>query len=356
MNISHTTTASIFPPHNIETMNEDDVAGEIIRPLCRALGYTQGNPEANLRSQISLQYDKAFLGHQDSKKDPVLRGRPDFICEVISYARWVVEAKAPSVSLSITDSYQAHTYATHPEIAAEYYLLTNGRDFQLFRVGKPDAPVWSWKKENTDELLPALKGFLGPEAMKKRATAIIDKGKPLADTMGSSIEIVGGHLVYTNNVSSFSDASKMNGVVNPIIGNKIFRTEDGLISAEVSIKSAFAEMEAVFEAFNFYPLRFRTSDEYLSSDIKHPTMMQGLMNVSMKQGMRFPDTLLSPGGILPMDVNASAYTEVIGFADGDEVKGTFTMDCRYEIPLGGLFGLSSDMRLLTEGTFLIKVR
>lgn len=356
MNVSYASTASIFPPHNIETMNEDDVAGEIVRPLCRALGYTQGNPEANLRSQISLQYDRAFLGHQDGKKDPVLRGRPDFICEVISYARWVVEAKAPFVSLSITDSYQAHTYATHPEIAAEYYLLTNGRDFQLFRVGKPDEPVWSWKKENVDELLPALKGFLGPEAMKKRGSVIIDKGKPLADGIGSSIDIVGGHLVYTKNVASFSDISKMNGVVNPISGNRIFRADESLISAEVSIKSAFAEMDAIFEAFNFYPLRFSTSDEYLSSDVNHPTMMQGLINVTMRRGMQFPKTLLSPGGTLPLDVNASAYTEVLGFLEGDEMKGTFAMDCRYEIPSGSLFGFPSNMSLLTEGTFLIKVR
>ncbi len=73
---------SLFPPHNIESMNEDDVAGELIRPLCRALGYSQGNPEANLRSQVSLQYDKAFLGHKDGKKTPF------YAVDRISYARW----------------------------------------------------------------------------------------------------------------------------------------------------------------------------------------------------------------------------------------------------------------------------
>ncbi|MEP9373541.1 type I restriction endonuclease subunit R [Mesorhizobium sp. KR1-2] len=349
-------SVSIFPPHDIETMNEDDVAGEIVRPFCRALGYTQGNPEANLRSQFSLQYDKAFLGHQDGKKDPVLRGRPDFICEVISYTRWVIEAKAPSVSLSIADSFQAHTYATHPEIAAEYYLLTNGREFQLFRVGKPDEAVWSWRKEDVDELLPALKGFLGPEAMKKRANVIIDKGKPLASGFGSSMEIIGGHIVYINNKASFTDVSSTNGLVNTISGNRIFRTDDGLVSGEVSINSAFAEMDAIFEAFNFFPLRFHTSEEYLSTDRNTPTLMQNLITVRMMPGMEFPKTLLSPGGVLPFEVKATAYTEILGFVDGSDLKGTFVMDCAYEIPAGSRLGFPTDLSLLTEGTFEAKVR
>lgn len=211
-------TMSIFPPHHIDGMNEDDVAGELVRPLCRALGYTQGNPEANLRSQISLQYDKAFLGHKDGKKDPVLRGRPDFVCEVVSYARWVVEAKKPSITLSQDDSYQGHTYATHPEIAAEFYMLTNGREFRLYRVGNPDNPALTWQKEETDELLPALQNFLGPDAMKKRAQTKIDLGKPLAVGLGSSVEIVGGHIVYSCNITTISlpvPANRLDGLTNP---------------------------------------------------------------------------------------------------------------------------------------------
>lgn len=346
---------SIFAPHDIDTMNEDDVSGELVRPLCRALGYTHGNPEANLRSQISLQYDKVFLGHKNGAKDPILRGRPDFICEVISYARWVVEAKKPSVHLSQDDSYQAHTYATHPEIAAEYYLLTNGREFRLYRVGQPDNAIWHWTKEDTDELLPALRAFLGPAAMKKRAHVTIDKGKPLAEGLGSTANIIGGHIVYAKNCSNFTDNLGMDGLVNTVVGNRIYRTDEGLIAGEVNLKSAFAHMDAMFDGFGFYPLRFNTAEEYLSSDRERPTLLQGLLSVAMPAGTQFPKTPLSPGGVLPINVQASAYVEVLGFLEATKFVGTFAMNCEYSVQNGAHFGLPPELKLMTEGTFEIAV-
>ncbi len=346
---------SIFPPHDIESMNEDDVAGELVRPLCRALGYSQGNPDANLRSQVSLQYDKAFLGHKNPGKDPVLRGRPDFVCEVVSYTRWVVEAKKPSIQLSQDDSNQAHTYATHPEIAAEFYMLTNGREFRLYRIAKPDTPALVWQKEETDELMPALKNFLGPQAMKKRADVKIDLGKPLAEGFGSNANVVGGHVVYVKNTATFANNLGMDGLVNTVTGNRLYRTEDGLIAGELTLKSAFADMDALFEGFGFYPLRFKTAEEYLSRDREAPTLMQGLFTVEMLPGMKLPKTPLSPGGILPIKVSATAYTEVLGFLDGDQFKGTFTFNCDYDIPQGRMFGFNGDLNLLTEGRFEIKL-
>jgi len=347
---------TIFPLFNIETMNEDDVSGEIVRPFCRALGYSQGNPEANLRSQVSLQYDKVFLGHKDAKKDPVLRGRPDFVCEVISYARWVIESKSPAIDLSTDDSYQAHTYATHPEIAAEFYVLTNGRILKIYRVGQPDKPIWEISIGEIDSHLPALKGFLGPAAMRKRAALVIDKGKPLIPGIGSFAEIVGGSLVYTRNVSTLPGVEKMDGLVNTITGNRVYRGDDGLIYGEASVRSAFAAMDAVFEAFKFYPLRFSTADEYLSADIERPTILQGLLNVRMPAGTTFPKTIFSPGGVLPIDVKVDAYLEVVGFVESQKMRGTFAMDCEYELD-NRLFPMIPPTASLTsEGTFEIHVK
>jgi hypothetical protein len=200
--MDETQLQSIFGYHNIERMNEDDVAGELVRPLCHALGYRQGHPEANLRSQVPLQYDRAYLGRKKGERDPVLRGRADFICEVVSYARWVVEAKSPAEVLTLEASQQAHTYATHPEIAAEFYMLCNGREFQLFQVGMPEKPVLQWLKDETDAKLMGLRNLLGPEAMKKRAATPIDLGKPLAPGVASSLRIVGGEVIYSKNTAT----------------------------------------------------------------------------------------------------------------------------------------------------------
>lgn len=351
---------SIFPPHDIGSMNEDDVAGELIRPLCRALGYSQGSPEANLRSQISLQYDKAFLGHKDGKKDPILRGRPDFVCEVVSYARWVVEAKKPSIALSQDDSYQGHTYATHPEIAAEFYLLTNGREFRLYRVGNPDNPALTWQKEETDDLMPALKNFLGPEAMKKRAQIKIDLGKPLAHGLGSSTEIVGGHIIYSRNTTSIPVpmAGKLDGLTNAVTGRSVSRNNEGLIVALVEVKSAFAGMDELHKAMGLYPLTFSTSDEYLSIDIEKPTLLQNIMNMHLPAGTRFADSMLSPGGgVIPFPVTAECYTEAVGFIEGFVFKGTYAIDYQYKFHVPAhLHFPFREFTMRTEGVFEINFK
>lgn len=347
---------SIFHPHDIETMNEDDVAGEIIRPLCRALGYSQGDPEANLRSQISLQYDKAFLGHKNGKKDPILRGRPDFVCEVVSYTRWVVEAKKPSVVLALEDSFQAHTYSTHPEIAAEFYLLSNGREFRLYRIANPEKPLMEWKKDETEALLPVLHNILGPVAMKKRAKIEIDLGKPIAPGLASKVDIVGGHVVHVKTEASFPIPEGMDGLRNAVKGDKVFRDESGLITASVNVQSAFAELDNIHEALGFNPLTFSTADEYLSTSVDCPTLMQAIIQVELKKGMEFPKTPISPGGVIPMDVHAECYTEAVGFVCGNAFKGTYTIDYVYLLDVPDIPGIPKRLEMRTEGLFEINFR
>ncbi|MBX5204328.1 type I restriction enzyme HsdR N-terminal domain-containing protein [Rhizobium sp. NZLR1] len=343
---------SIFAPHNIDHMNEDDVSGELIRPLCRALGYTQGNPEANLRSQVSLQYDKAFLGHKKGEKDPVLRGKPDFVCEVVSYARWVVEAKKPSIQLSQDDSYQAHTYATHPEIAAEFYLLSNGREFKVYRVGNPDAPIFAWLKDETDEKLPTVRNLLGPDAMRKRADVKIDIGKPLSEGLGSEARILNGHVVYERNTCSLPVDLRMDGIRNGITGSRVFRTDDGLISAVVEIVSAFAGLDELNKRFGFSPFLFKTADEYISVNRESPTLMQNLVAIDIPAGTQIPATLLSPAGVLPFALVGECYTEATGFVEDKQFKGTFVIDYLYKMVGAKMLGLpAEEVRIRSEGPF-----
>lgn len=322
---------SILAPHDLDTMNEDDVAGEIVRPFCRALGYTQGNPEANLRSQVSIQYGRAYLGHKNKAKDPVLRGRPDFVCEVVSFSRWVVEAKAPSVVLSQEDSDQAHTYATHPEIAAEFYVLTNGREFRLYRVAKPEEPIWTWKVDEVDTLLPALKGMLGPEAMKARANVIVDKGKPIAPGHKSSVSIVGGHVTYTENRLNVGPPLNIDGLVNTVSDGRVFRNAEGLIEAELRIKSSFSVMDPIFDILGLNPLKFRAAEEFLSTDPDRPTLMQNLFTVSLPPGTELPHTPLSPGGALPVGIEAECYVDALIFIQGRNARGSFSLRCEYTL-------------------------
>ena len=132
----------MFKSLDLSTMNETDVREAIIRPLLTSLGYRHGSP-ANIRTEQTLRYDKAFLGRKSPNEDPKLQGRADYVCEVIPYGRWIVEAKSPAANLSLEDAQQAHTYAAHPEIAAKFLshnqrprisALSNGRSISAAHV------------------------------------------------------------------------------------------------------------------------------------------------------------------------------------------------------------------------------
>ena len=193
--------SSLFGEYNIEAMNETDVREIIVRPLLHALGYRQGTG-ANILTEKTLRYSRAFLGRKNPDKDPELVGRADYICDVVSYGRWVVEVKSPKAELTVEDAEQAHTYAAHPEIGAIFFLLTNGREFRLFRISHPSEPIFSWKTGDADRHFVAIANLLSPEGIKKRVFVPIDLAKPLAIGFGSVIEIVGGYLVYERHTSN----------------------------------------------------------------------------------------------------------------------------------------------------------
>lgn len=180
---------------NFEEMNEADVREEIIRPFLHRLGYRRGT-QNNIRTEQTLRYPRQFLGRKNPKSDPLLRGRADYICEVIPYARWVVEAKSPEADLSVNDVQQAHSYATHPEVGAFYSLLTNGRLFRLYATTNPSVPLLEWNFNETDMRWIEISNILGPAAIKRLSHLIVPvPGKPLAIGLRPIIEIVGGPLL-----------------------------------------------------------------------------------------------------------------------------------------------------------------
>lgn len=113
-----------FEDYDFSSLNESDIREEIIAPFLRHLGYRSGT-SANIIREQSLRYPRFFLGRKDSKKDPELRGRADYICEVDRSVRWIIEAKPP-VEVTLNDVEQAYTYANHPEVRAVYFCLING--------------------------------------------------------------------------------------------------------------------------------------------------------------------------------------------------------------------------------------
>lgn len=333
---------TLFREYDIEVMNESDVSGEIVRPFCHAMGYRPGHPAGNLRSEVHLEYDCAFLGRKKGT-DPKLRGRPDFVCEVVSYGRWVIEAKAPDIELTLEQSQQAYTYAAHPGIAAEFYILANGREFRLYRIGNPDKPVEIWKTEETPAKLMALQNVLGPPAVKKRAAVVVDLADPLAPGMPSTVSIMGGEISFESNVSNLPSYPDLNGVRNAVIGRKISRTSEGVIEAEIDWRSSFAQMDGINSLMGLNPATVRCSTAYISVDKNAPSLFQGIVHAHVPKGMKIPQSPFSPGGVSLVDVEADTFVEAVGFIDGHRFVGTVSLDLAVRT-VSGIITLRSEGR------------
>lgn len=312
---------------NFDTMNETDVREIVVRPWLHALGYRQGS-ENDIVSEKSLRYPRLSLGRK-KKSDPVLAGRADYVCQVTSFGRWVVEVKAPFVDLTSDDAEQAHTYAAHPDIAALYYVLTNGREFKLFRTSHPHAPDLSWKFSETAGLMPILANVLGPASIKKRVMATKpDTNLPLGPNLPSSLQLVGGFVTYidheTNNpLVVIPESTK--GSRATVVGDSVSRTESGLIRVHLTLAGPNSLWDYLNRLGGIEGYTFETADEFISEDSERPTIFQNYLEATIKAGTIIPAI---PGQTqqpmqLPCDLFWSASTEAAGYLVDGKFIGDF---------------------------------
>lgn len=321
---------------NFDVMNETDVREIIVRPLLHRLGYSHGS-EANIRTEVSLKYPSAFLGRKKPGKDPALAGRADYICEVISYGRWVVEVKPPSEAITTDAVQQAHTYAAHPEIGAAFILVTNGRRFELYRTGALDTPLLSFDHDQLEQSLLPLFNIVSPDAIKKLSNLVrVDAGKPLGRNLASKLAIVGGQITYEEHASDtpLVPRETIEGLQLPVVGGKVERQEDGRIHAYVEIGKAAAmfreltEMMGAADDYDFY-----SADEYISTDPASPTIFQNLYENSTPPGARV--RIPGMGEVaMPFGFGLKAYTQAVGYVDAGVFRGTMRLD--YEVTVTGL--------------------
>lgn len=315
---------------NFDQMNETDVREIVVRPFLHRLGYEHGT-EANIRTEQTFRYEKAFLGRKNPKKDPPLVGRADYILEVVSIGRWVVEVKAPNEELSRDVIEQAHTYAAHPEVAALFFLVTNGRSFRLYRTSSLDAPLMAWEWADTDEVFIAVSNLVGPDAIQRKIRLLQpDKGKPLAKGIASEVTIIGGFVRYEDHTSNhpFLNMEAVNGLELPVTGGQVCRAADGRLYAQVQTAKAMplaGELSEVLGREGGYD--FFSSDEFISADREKPTIFQNFVESVVPMG-----TAISVPGLgkiaAPFSLRSVATTEAIGFVHGDAFMGT--MQLTYE--------------------------
>jgi hypothetical protein len=321
---------------DFDTMNETDVREIIVRPLLARLGYAHGT-QANIRTEVPLRYERAFLGRKNPKKDPPLAGRADYVCDATSYGRWVVEVKAPAHVLTQDDAEQAHTYCAHPDIAAAYFLLTNGREFRLYATGQLAEPVLAWSYEDIDQHLITLFNIVGYAAIRK-LTEILrpDVNKPLGPGLPSRLRIVGGEVIYGEHRSDHPllQTDGLAGMAGGITGVSVDRAPDGRLHATVRIRSPYQQLAELNKLAGIEDYEFYCSDEYVSAEIERPTIFQNVIQGRLPPGARARILPGVPEFVLPIGFQFTVFTEATGYMDGDAFRGILSFDYAYQLIRG----------------------
>lgn len=323
-----------------EDMTEMDVREEIVRPFLHALGYKRGTAN-DIRTEVKLTYERRVLGRRKPKTDHPMEGRADYICHVVSYARWTVEAKASTHQLSDLDWEQAHSYACHPDIAASLFLVTNGRQFRLYSIDRGRAPILEWCSASQERMWVNIQNLLSPDQIRRRASQHDGQRQlALAPGLGSAARIVGGRLEYVDYVAETSLQVKaltpFVGLRATVEGDNILRNAAGLICARLRL----AGPTQVWDDFNrragIEVHEFSTADQHLSTVKDRPTMLQGMLNFTLAAGTDINGLPGVPPGTasLPFDFHACARTDAIGYLHECTFSGIFSIEYSFRLPAG----------------------
>ncbi|MES2039668.1 MAG: hypothetical protein V4495_17775 [Pseudomonadota bacterium] len=326
-----------------EKLNETDIREEIIAPLIRRLGYRSGTDDNVIREQI-LRYPKLTLGRKTPKKDPFLRGRADYILEAKQRVRWVIEAKAPEVSIGIDDVEQAWTYANHQEVRAVYFVLCNGRIFNVYRTAySPDSPpVLSLLYEELDSQYQTISNALGPDALLRDFPEIkIDFGVPIAPGLRSIARITNGLIRYENNSLNLSVLSELQ---NGVQEGAIERDANGCLVAFLRTTGPSRSLHELNERLGLGEFEMTSSDNVISTNPAKPTIFGFDKQVILPAGEKLLDMNTWQHITIPVNITCHVSIEAIGTMIKNTFSGKFLTCMKYpgagmEVKLLGSFDI-----------------
>jgi hypothetical protein len=332
----------MFEPMNFEQLNETDVREEIIAPLLRALGYRSGTPHNIIREQL-LRYPQSLLGRKDAKKDPLLRGKADYILEVDGKVRWVIEAKAPDANLGHDEIEQAWTYASHPEVRAVYFALCNGRQIEVFQtdLGPAASPILHLEYEalSRSDGFQRIENLLSPAAVA-RDHEKTDTGPPLGPGLRSVARIASGLIQYESNSANYP---VLNEIQIGIADGAVQRDEQGRLVAYLRTIAPSRSHQELNERLGLSSFEMTSSDSALSITAEQPTVFVYDHTLTLPAGEEVLDLSLWRRFKLPINIQIHVVARVAGVLNDRQFGGKFSTELDF----------GQQMKLRMEGSFAV---
>jgi hypothetical protein len=350
---------------NMEGANEADVRAEIADPLLAALGYKRGTPN-DIARELALRYAREFLGRK-KPTDPPLRGRADYVMTVTGAGRWTLETKPATEDIDIDAIEQALTYAHHPEVAASYAVITNGRRLTVHHTLKPatDPPLIEVQVSNPNAVAEELRKVLSPAAIRRDCTPRpVDLGKPLADGLRSRAEIQGGEIRHeeyrwTCNmpfppaaVSQLDEgARRLRGYRISVTGGSVWRDDQSRIRAKLTWSQPHDELLRFAIDKKLMDVEYIALADHISADPDAPTVFDVVGEVEVKERETLFNLVQWDTMVAGLPMKGRYTGRATGYIKNDVFQGTFDTHQYYDFPSLPSLRLEAEI----EGTFQIKV-
>lgn len=182
--------------------NEAEIRFHILDPIIRLLGYP-GADDVYLILEEKLEYPYVHIGRR-SKRDLPL-GFADYRAGVKgARGSFVVEAKAGGIPITAREVEQAHSYAAHAQVGANYFVLCNGSLLTVHETlsGPRAGPLIELPLNEVNVRFHEIENILAPANLVRSCHVEHDIKLKLAPGLGSSVRIRSGRYLLSGHEDS----------------------------------------------------------------------------------------------------------------------------------------------------------
>ncbi len=319
--------------------NEAEIRFHIIDPVVRMLGYPDAeNTYLNLEEKLDYPY--LHIGRPSKKDLPV--GYPDYRAGVKgARGSFVIEAKAGSVPITAKEVEQAHSYAAHAQVGANYFMLGNGFEISVYEtLSGPDAiPIASLPLGELNTRFFELENILSPRNLARNCRVTHDKKLKIAEGLGSSVRIRSGSYVLAEydfkvlidgqdctqfvrqSLPEFAQAEAQIELLKSsfelrVEDGFVERGDDGKIISHIEFAGVTVHNRAAMAIMGVDKSTFATADQFLSTNPEHPSIFESLSDFTVSRGTSLPQLF---GGQVEMegDILGNMFVRVaMSYTDG----------------------------------------
>jgi Type I restriction enzyme R protein N terminus (HSDR_N) len=325
--------------------NEAEVRLHIIDPMLRLLGYV-GGENCYLKLEERLEYPYVYIGRRSRKDLPL--GLVDYRAG-LKGARgcFVIEAKAGNVPITSREVEQAHSYAAHAQVGANYFVLCNGTAISVYQTlsGSEAAPIASIPLSEVNERFHEIENILSPANLEKNCLVKHDTKLKLADGLGSSVRIRSGSYIMSGygyrilmNGQDYTDIARQNAPQISALDQQlellktafklrvsdgvVMRGEDGRITAHVKFDGATLHNDKAMEIMGIAEAAFATADNFISIDPESPTVFESLTDFTVSRGTMMP-ALFGGAQIIEGDIKGNMFIKAAMHYSSGQLIGQY---------------------------------